>query len=107
MKDVLSHYAQFQSWIPFYRKTLDIDKKPSPEYYSTTKSDSFPTEVAKDLYLREGYADSIYKTIDESELIKDKKYLYSDLPYYYFKKYIEKKTRSPYKKSFRSTFIEV
>ena len=95
MKDVLSHYAQFQSWIPFYRKTLDIDKKPSPEYYSTTKSDSFPTEVAKDLYLREGYADSIYKTIDESELIKDKKYLYSDLPYYYFKKYIEKKNKKP------------
>ena len=95
MKDVLSHYAQFQSWIPFYRKTLDIDKKPSPEYYSTTKSDSFPTEVAKDLYLREGYTDSIYKTIDESELIKDKKYLYSDLPYYYFKKYIEKKNKKP------------
>ena len=59
------------------------------------KSDEFPTEVAKDMYLIEGYTDTIYKRIDESELIKDKKYLYSDLPYYYFKKFIEKKEKKP------------
>ena len=58
-------------------------------------SDSFPTPVAKDMYLREGYTDTIYKRIDESELKKDRKYLYSDLPYYYFKKYIEKKNKKP------------
>ena len=36
MKEVLSHYAQFQSWIPFYTQTLDASKKPSAEFYSTT-----------------------------------------------------------------------
>ena len=70
MKEVLSHYAQFQSWIPFFNQTLDKNKKPLPEFYSTTPSDSFPTQVAKDLYLREGFTDSIYKRIDDSNLIK-------------------------------------
>ena len=95
MKDVLSHYAQFQAWIPFFKRTLDSVQKPSTAFYSTVKSDEFPTEVAKDMYLIEGYTDTIYKRIDESELIKDKKYLYSDLPYYYFKKFIEKKEKKP------------
>jgi beta-lactamase len=95
MKEVLSHYAQFQSWIPFFLRTLDANKNPLPEFYSTTRSDEYPTQVAKDLYLREGFADSIYKRIDDSDLIKDKKYLYSDLPYYYFKKFIEKKEKKP------------
>ena len=95
MKDVLSHYARLQSWIPFYRRTLGEDKKPSPEYYSTTQSKEFPIEVAKNLYMKESYIDSIYKRIDESELIATKKYLYSDLSFYYFKKFIEKKEKKP------------
>ena len=104
MKEVLSHYAQFQSWIPFFNKTLDTNKKPSPDFYSTTPSDEFPTEVAKNLYLREGFTDSIYKSIDDSDLIKNKKYLYSDLPYYYFKQYIEKKTKKPLQEAVQQHF---
>ena len=104
MKEVLSHYAQFQSWIPFFNQTLDKNKKPLPEFYSTTPSDSFPTQVAKDLYLREGFTDSIYKRIDDSNLIKDKKYLYSDLPYYYFKLFIEKKTKKPLQEAVQKHF---
>ena len=104
MKEVLSHYAQFQSWIPFFNQTLDKDKKPLPEFYSTTPSDSFPTQVAKDLYLREGFTDSIYKRIDDSNLINDKKYLYSDLPYYYFKLFIEKKTKKPLQEAVQKHF---
>ena len=104
MKEVLSHYAQFQSWIPFFNQTLDKNKKPLPEFYSTTPSDSFPTQVAKDLYLREGFTDSIYKRIDDSNLIKDKKYLYSDLPYYYFKLFIEKKTKKTLQEAVQKHF---
>ena len=104
MKEVLSHYAQFQSWIPFYTQTLDASKKPSAEFYSTTPSNEFPTQVAKNLYLREGFTDSIYKRIDDSNLIKSKKYLYSDLPYYYFKQYIEKRTKKPLQEAVQQHF---
>ena len=68
----------FRRGFLFFKRTLDSVQKPSTAFYSSVKSDEFPTEVAKDMYLIEGYTDTIYKRIDESELIKDKKYLYSD-----------------------------
>lgn len=95
MINVLSHYALFQSWIPFYLETLDAKKKPLKEVYSNVKTDDFSVQVAKNLYIKNDYINTIYKKIDDSELIKKKKYLYSDLPYYYFKKYIEQKSNLP------------
>lgn len=91
MTDVLAHYALFQSWIPFYQSTLDSQKKPSKDIYSTVKTTVFSVEVAKNLYMKSEYLKTIYEQIDASSLIKKKRYLYSDLPYYYFKKYIEEK----------------
>ncbi|GIM49664.1 glycoside hydrolase family 3 N-terminal domain-containing protein [Capnocytophaga stomatis] len=90
--NVLAHYAQFPSWIPFYLKTLDTQKKPLKEVYSNVKSNDFSVQVAKNLYIKNDYSNFIYQQIDDCDLIKRKKYLYSDLPYYYFKKYIEKKS---------------
>ncbi|ATA73529.1 glycoside hydrolase family 3 N-terminal domain-containing protein [Capnocytophaga canis] len=87
--DVLSHYAQFQSWIPFYMQTLDPDKKPLSEWYNTQKTKDYNVQVAKDLFMKSEYVNIMYQRIDSSDLIKKKRYLYSDLPYYYFKKYIE------------------
>ncbi|MFK8271599.1 glycoside hydrolase family 3 N-terminal domain-containing protein [Capnocytophaga stomatis] len=92
MMNVLAHYAQFPSWIPFYLKTLDTQKKPLKEVYSNVKSNDFSVQVAKNLYIKNDYSNFIYQQIDDCDLIKRKKYLYSDLPYYYFKKYIEKKS---------------
>ena len=91
MMNVLSHYALFPSWIPFYLKTLDTQKKPLKEVYNNVKTDEFSVQVANNLFIKNDYINTIYKEIDNSELIKKKKYLYSDLPYYYFKKYIERK----------------
>ena len=91
MMNVLSHYALFPSWIPFYLKTLDTQKKPLKEIYNNVKTDEFSVQVANNLFIKNDYINTIYKEIDNSELIKKKKYLYSDLPYYYFKKYIERK----------------
>lgn len=92
MINVLSHNAQFQSWIPFYTKTLDAKKKLSNEFYSNVKSEDFPTQVAHNLYIKKDYEQVIFQAIDSSNLLKNKRYLYSDLPFYYFKKYIERKS---------------
>ncbi|MDO4229233.1 MAG: glycoside hydrolase family 3 N-terminal domain-containing protein [Capnocytophaga sp.] len=94
MINVLSHYALFPSWIPFYQKTLDMQKKPLKEIYSNVKTDDYSIQVAKNLYIKKDYIDTIYKEIDSSELIKKKRYLYSDLPFYYFKKFIEGKANT-------------
>ncbi|MGV6845199.1 MAG: glycoside hydrolase family 3 N-terminal domain-containing protein [Lutibacter sp.] len=91
IKQVLSHVGRLKAWIPFYLKTLDsVTKKPSKKYYRTAFSNKFSVKVAKNLYLRTDYKDSIYAQIAASELREKPGYKYSDLSYYLFKKYLEK-----------------
>ncbi|RSK38647.1 glycoside hydrolase family 3 N-terminal domain-containing protein [Mangrovimonas spongiae] len=91
IKEMLSHYARLKPWIPFYYATLDsVTNKPSAAYYRNEASGKFSVKVAKELYMRKDYMDSIQKTIKDSDLLDRLKYRYSDLPYYILKKYIEK-----------------
>jgi beta-N-acetylhexosaminidase len=90
IKSMLSHYARLRPWEPFYYKTLGPDKKPSPDYYRDTLSKDFNIEVAKNLFLRSDYQDSIYDIIKDSKLLDKLEYRYSDFPYFILKKYIEK-----------------
>ncbi len=90
LKEMLSHYARLKPWIPFYVETLDsITKKPSNELYSISRTGQYNVEVAKNLYLRSDYQDSIQEIIKESEMLRRLRYRYSDLPYYILKKFIE------------------
>ena len=90
LKSMLSHYARLRPWEPFYYHTLDsITKRPSSKYYRTKRTNKFNIEVAKNLYLRTDYQDSIPKIIKDSELLERLRYRYSDFPYYILKKFIE------------------
>ncbi len=96
LKQMLSHYAGFKAWIPFYRHTLNEEKTAvSPKYYSRNPSKSYTIEVAENLYMRRDYIDTIYKNIRESDLNSRLEYKYSDLPYYILKKYLEEKFGKP------------
>jgi len=88
LKEMLSHYARFKAWIPFYIHTLE-NKQPSTKYYSKVPSDKFNVKVAEDLYMRRDYQDTIFEEIRVSELLPTLEYKYSDLPYYIMKKYLE------------------
>ena len=90
IKSMLSHYARLRPWEPFYYKTLDPEtKKPSAKYYRNTFSREYNIEVAKNLFLRSDYEDSIQGIIKDSDLLDRLRYRYSDFPYYILKKYIE------------------
>ncbi len=96
VKEALSHYGQLQSWLPFYRATIDSKTKVlSNEVYSPTLSSKYPTQVADNLFIKEHYRDTILASIAQSDLIKQKKYLYSDLAYYIFQRYIELQKGKP------------
>lgn len=96
VKELLSHYGRLQAWIPFYQGTqVNNTKANSPKYYSATKSDSYPLEVAENLYITNSYTDSIYKFIKKSNLIEKQEYLYSDLGYYLFKEALENTYKKP------------
>ena len=89
-KDLLSHYAQLQPWIPFYKATLDAEKCPSNKYYSLNSKPGYTTQVSENLYLRNGYQDSIMKQIVDSKLLDKKEYKYSDFTFILLKEYLEK-----------------
>lgn len=88
-KDILTHQAGLQPFIPFYTKTLDKKNNYLDGYYSPNQTDVYQLQVAKDLYINKTIVDSIYKEIAASRLITPKKYVYSDVGYYYSKKLIE------------------
>lgn len=89
LKEMLSHYAGLKAWIPFYRNTLDATKKPSPEYYRNRTEPGFTAQVTERLFARDDIEDTIQKAILESDLNRPVRYLYSDLPFYILKRFIE------------------
>lgn len=92
-KDLLTHYAGLQAWIPFYKATLDSEGKPSKKYYRKIAEKDFTTKVADSLYIRNDYHDTIIKIIAETPLSLKKEYKYSDFTFIILKEYLERKTR--------------
>ena len=91
-KDLLTHYAGLQAWIPFYKATLDNEGKPSKKYYRKIAEKDFTTKVADSLYIRNDYHDTIMKIIAETPLSLKKEYKYSDFTFIILKEYLERKT---------------
>ena len=93
VKEALSHYAKIKSWIPFYLETIDPKtQKPMRKYYRKRPDKLYNIEVAKNMYLRRDYLNHIWDTIVKVPQYEKLKYVYSGLPFYLFKKFIEDKT---------------
>ena len=92
IEDVITHQAGLQAWIPFYLKTLKKDGEYKPGYFSTKQSFNFPIHVAKHLYSKQSFIDTMYKRIITSKLENKGKYLYSDLGYYFIQQIIEQQS---------------
>ncbi|MES2514615.1 MAG: glycoside hydrolase family 3 N-terminal domain-containing protein [Bacteroidota bacterium] len=105
-KDILTHQSGLQAMIPFWLRTQDKANNYKPGFYNTTKTEAYPTEVAKNLYLVKNYSDSIYKQILSSKLEPKGKYLYSDMGYYFSKKIIESKTGMALQDYVQQTFYK-
>nr|WP_294935823.1 glycoside hydrolase family 3 N-terminal domain-containing protein [uncultured Flavobacterium sp.] len=89
-KDLMTHQARLQTWIPFYQSTLDTTKHPSKKYYRKTYSAEFPLQVSENLFLMKSYSDTIMKQIADSKLLPKKEYKYSDFTFIILKEYLER-----------------
>ncbi|MCB0380462.1 MAG: serine hydrolase [Flavobacteriales bacterium] len=91
LREILAHQSGLQAWVPFYLKTIhngELDNiiycKDSTTYY--------PYRVADSIYISKFYPDIIYKRILKGPL-KEKKYTYSDLGYYFLMKIVEEESK--------------
>ena len=70
VRSMLSHYARFKAWIPFFLKTLDtVTSAPSDTYYKNKYSDDFNIKVTDNLFLRSDMKDSLMVQIRDSQLL--------------------------------------
>jgi len=96
LKEMLSHFAQLKPWIPFYKSAIDsVTQKPISEFFKSEKSKNYPIQIADKIFLRQDLTDTIHQQILKSELLEEREYHYSDLPYYILKEFIEQHHAQP------------
>ena len=95
VKESLSHYARLTPWIPFYKETIDDKGQPLRKFYRNRDKTRFNIPVADQLYLRSNFNQKIKKQVIGSPLLDSLYYKYSDLPFYLFKNFLEKKYKKP------------
>jgi CubicO group peptidase (beta-lactamase class C family) len=91
-KEMLTHQARLQAWIPFWKETV---KKNGKFKWRTLKADSsarFPVKVAQNLYIHRKYNKRLYKEIKKSPLNPKPGYVYSDLSFYLYPLIVERIT---------------
>lgn len=85
--DIMTHQAGLKAWVPFYKTTVD-ENGPMPAFYSNVIDETHNVRVAENLYLINDYADRIFDSVSKTALGK-KKYLYSDMGFYYMPKIVK------------------
>ena len=79
VRQVLLHEAGLVPFITFYKELIDTaTQQPKPGYFTSREDDSHTYRVAKDMYLRNDWQDSIKARIASSKLGPAGKYVYSD-----------------------------
>ena len=94
LRDILTHQARLQAWIPFYLETME-NKNYLPRFYSETRSFDFPYTVSENLYSNRFMRDTILTKVLNSDLRSVKEYKYSDLGYYLFLEIVEQQLGRP------------
>jgi len=106
LTDILSHQARLEPWIPFWRQTVDKHGDFKPGYFSKDSSNVYSLHVSKNLFLINSYPDSVYASIRKSPLLKQKKYVYSDLGFIIFPRIIERVSKENYEHFLRENFYD-
>jgi beta-glucosidase-like glycosyl hydrolase/CubicO group peptidase (beta-lactamase class C family) len=97
IEDMMAHYAGLPGWIPFYRSTIDQenDNAKLDTYYRKKTEGKFEIHVAKNLYLRSDYRDTIWNKILNVDLRNSRDYRYSDLGFYLVHEIVHRVTGIP------------
>jgi beta-N-acetylhexosaminidase len=96
LKDILAHHARLFPWIGFYESTVAPPKSYgyNPKYYSGIMQNEYNIPVAKGMFMRSDYKDSIYHQVYTSKLRESDSYRYSDLGFMMMQKVIENQSRT-------------
>ena len=91
-RQVLSHNAQLQAWIPYWKTTIKKNGKYKKRTLSHDSTANYSVKIVDNLYMYNNYRDNIYKQIRKSSLREQPGYKYSGLSFYLYPDIIEKIT---------------
>ncbi|SHE70667.1 glycoside hydrolase family 3 N-terminal domain-containing protein [Flavisolibacter ginsengisoli] len=105
IREVLLHQAGLNPYISFYNETIDPQTKmPSPEFYSDKRDSFFTIPVARNVWLRRDWNDTMLKRIVQSKLGPTPKYVYSDNDFILLGKVVEAVSGMPLDQFAQKTF---
>jgi beta-N-acetylhexosaminidase len=91
IKDLLMHQAGLETWIAFYKETLDSNKQRKDGVYSTKYTKEYSMKVAENLFMNKNWVDTMWNRILTSK-VGSRKYDYSDLDFIFLQKVVERIT---------------
>ncbi|MGG9970570.1 glycoside hydrolase family 3 N-terminal domain-containing protein [Ferruginibacter sp. SUN002] len=89
IENILLHQAGLTPFIPFYKEVINTNGVPDKKYFSAVRNDSFSIVVAKNLFMRKEWCDTMCKRILQSPLTSPGKYVYSDNDFIFLGKIVE------------------
>lgn len=102
--EILTHQSGLPSWIPFYKTTLD-DMGGENSIYRFSIDEEHNVRVAENLYVSKDYAREIFDIIKEAPM-KEKKYEYSDIGFYYIPMIVEMLTNQSFEDYLEENFYK-
>ena len=102
--EFLTHQSGMTPWIPIYKMTCD-GNEPDMNYFREYIDENHTVRVARNLYISEDFRYEIYDTIMKSEL-KEKKYKYSDLGFYFVPEIVESITNQSFESYLEEIFFK-
>lgn len=95
LREILAHQSGLPPWIGFYKESVNVQNaRLYLDYYSRKQDEEHPIKVTDNIYIIGSIKDTIMTDILYAPL-GSKKYEYSDLGYYLFQDYLEKKHKMP------------
>ena len=83
IRDILLHQAGLRGWIPFYKEAVNDDGMLKSSLFRKSPTEGFGVQVARGVYMRSDYRDTMWSRIYASSLDNAGKMVYSDLDFYF------------------------
>ncbi len=106
IKGILLHQAGLYPFIPFYKETINENGGPNPSLYSDKLDTLFNVPVARNLYMRKDWTDTMMQRILKSPLSANGKYIYSDNDFIFLGKIVEAISGLTLDKYVKNTFYK-
>lgn len=104
LEDILLHQAGLVPFIPFYKETVDAAGAPKADFYRAKPEPGFGINVARNLYLRTDWKDTLFQRILASPVSPRGKYIYSDNDFIFLAQIVETVSGQPLDQYVSKTF---